>query len=181
MNQWFLSRLKSAPISFRPNNPHQTAKNHISYARIKFPQPRAPTEHQTLHRNWHNPLEPEDLKHMHPQRVSYRTMDEEMIHRFLIAATHTTPIHQRETPKHEIKDPTMNCCPQKESHPFRNLNFPNTLRYINISYYLSKKNFPNTLPRKTGSRSTLNLIVIGLNIKLTILIKSPVGTVTQHP
>ena len=50
-----------------------------------------------------------------------------MIHRFLITAAHTTLIRQRETLKHEIiqdKDPTMNCCPQKEGHPFRNLNFP---------------------------------------------------------
>ena len=88
-----------------------------------------------------------------------------MIHRFLIAATRTTPIRQRETPKYEIihgKDLTMNYRLQKESHPFRNLNFP------------------NTLPRKTRSRSTLNLIVIGPNIKLTILIKAPVGTVTPN-
>ena len=37
----------------------------------------------------------------------------------------------------------MSCYPHEESHPFRNLNFP------------------NTLPRETRDRSTLDLIVIG--------------------
>ena len=88
-----------------------------------------------------------------------------MIHKFLIAAAHTTPIHQRETPEHQIiqgKYPTMSCCPHKKSHPFRNLNFP------------------NTLPRETRDRSTLDLIVIRPNIKLAIPIKTPMGTVTPN-
>ena len=38
---------------------------------------------------------------MHPQRVSYRTMEVEMINRFLITVANTTPIRQREIPKHE--------------------------------------------------------------------------------
>ena len=83
-------------------NPHQIARNHISYVQIKFPQPVAPTKHQTFHRTWHDPLDPKDLKHMHPQQVSYRTMEEEIIHRFLVTTAHTTPIRQRETPKHKI-------------------------------------------------------------------------------
>ena len=92
-------------------------------------------------------------------------MEEETIYRFLVRAAYTTPICQRETPKHKIikgKNPTINCCLQKENHPFRNLNFP------------------NTLPRKTGDRSTPNLIVIGPNIKLTIPIKAPMGTISPN-
>ena len=56
----------------------------------------------------------------------------------------------------------MNCCPREESHLFRNLNFP------------------NTLPRETRDRTTSDLIVIGLNIKLTIPIKIPMGSITPN-
>ena len=56
----------------------------------------------------------------------------------------------------------MNCFPDKKCYPLRNLNFP------------------NILPRKTRDRSTPNLIVIGPNIKLTIPIKAPMGTITLN-
>ena len=39
-------------------------------------------------------MDPEYLKHMHPQWVNYKTMEEKMIHRFLVTASHTTPILQ---------------------------------------------------------------------------------------
>ena len=88
-----------------------------------------------------------------------------MIHEFLIIAAHTTSICQRETSEHQIiqgKYSIMSCCPHEEIHPFRNLNFP------------------NTLSRETRDRSTLDLIVIGPNIKLTISIKTPMGTITPN-
>jgi len=88
-----------------------------------------------------------------------------MIHRFLITAAHTAPIRQRETMEHQIiqgKYPTMSCNPHEESHTFRNLDFL------------------NTLPRKARDRSTLDLIVKGLNIELTIPIKTPMGTITPN-
>ena len=78
---------------------------------------------------------------------------------------YSSTFRQRETPEHQIiqgKYPTMSCYPLDESHPFRSLNFP------------------NTLPRETRDRSTLDLIVIGPNIKLTIPIKTPMGTITPN-
>ena len=87
-----------------------------------------------------------------------------MIHRLLIIASHTAPIHQRETLEHQIiqgKYPTMSCSPHEESHPFRNLDFP------------------NTLPREAKDRSTPNLIVKGPNIKLTIPLRHQWGL--SHP
>ena len=146
MNQGFLGILKRAPISFCPNNPHQTARNHISYVWIKFPQPKAPTIHQAFHKAWHDPLNPKDLKHIDPQRVSHRTMEEKMIHSFLISMAHTTPIHQNASLKHKIiqcKDLPMNRCPHKKRYPPRDLSFP------------------NTFPRKVGSNYTLYLIGLG--------------------
>ena len=41
-------------------------------------------------------------------------------------------------------------------------------------------NFPNILPRETRDRSTPDLIVIGPNIKLTIPVKIPMGTITPN-
>ena len=67
-----------------------------------------------------------------------------MVHRFCKTKAHTAPIHQREVSEHQIiqsKYPTMGCGPQEESHPFRNLNFP------------------NPLPRETRERSTPDLII----------------------
>ena len=66
-----------------------------------------------------------------------------MVHRFRKTAAHTAPIHQREAPEHQIiqgKNPTVGCGPQEESHPLRNLNFP------------------NPLPREARRRCTPNLI-----------------------
>ena len=56
----------------------------------------------------------------------------------------------------------MSCCPHEKRHPFRNLNLP------------------NILPRETRDRTTLDLIIIGPNIKLAIPIKTPMGTVTPN-
>ena len=120
MNQGFLGILKRAPISFRPNNPHQTGKNHIPYVWIKFSQPKTLTIHRAFHRAWHDPLCPKDLKHINPQRVSYRTMEEK------IPMAHTTPIHQNAPPKHKIiqcKDLPINHYPHKKCHPLGILAF----------------------------------------------------------
>ena len=76
-----------------------------------------------------------------------------MVHKFLITAAHTAPIHQRETLEHQIiqgKYPTMSCGPHEESHHFWNLDFP------------------NPLPREARERGTSDLIIKGLNIELTI-------------
>ena len=149
-------------ISFCPNNPHQTARNHMPYVWIKFSQLKTPTIHQAFHRAWHGPLCSKDMKHINPQRVSYRTMEEKMIHNFLILMAHTTPIHQNALPKHKIiqcKDLPMNRCPHKKCHPPRDLSFP------------------NTLPRKIGSSCTPNDIVIGLGIKHAIPFETPMRSV----
>ena len=153
---------KEALISFCPNNPHQIARNHIPYFWIKFSQPKTPTIHQAFHRAWHDPLHPKDLKHINPQRVSYQTMEEKMIHNFLIPMAHTTPIHQNTPPKRKIiqcKNLPMNRCPHKKCHPPRDLSFP------------------NTLPRKIGSSCTPNDIIIGLGIKHTIPFETPMRSV----
>ena len=116
MDQGFLGILKRVPISFCPNNPHQTARYHIPYVLIKFSRPKAPTIHQAFHRAWHDPLNPKNLKHIDPQRVSYQTMEEKMIHSFLISMAHITPIHQNASLKHKIiqcKDLPMIRCHTK--------------------------------------------------------------------
>ena len=92
-------------------------------------------------------------------------MEEEMIHRFLITIANTTPICQRAPPKRKIiqgKDSPINCYPQKKCHPLRNFNFT------------------NILPRKIGDRCTLNLIVIGPNIKLAIPIEASIENITPN-
>ena len=101
---------------------------------------------------------------MHPQRISYRTVNEKMVHRFYRTAAHPAPIRQREAPKHQIiqgKSPTMGCSPQEESHPLRHLDFP------------------NPLPWEARRRCTL--IIEGPSIKLTIPIKAPMGSITPIP
>lgn len=93
------------------------------------------------------------------------TMKKEMIHRFPITTAHTTLIRQRETPTHEIiqsKNLTMSCCRHKESHPSRNLYFP------------------NAFPREDGVRSILKLMVNGPSIELTTAIKALMQTVTPN-
>ena len=126
-----------------------------------------PTIHQAFHRAWHDPMYPKDMKHINPQRVSYWTIEEKMIHSFLIPMAHTTPIHQNVPPKHKIiqsKDLPMNCCPHKKSHPPRDLSFP------------------NTLSRKIGSSCTPNDIVIGSGIKPAIPFETPMRSVIPtHP
>ena len=92
-------------------------------------------------------------------------MLEKMVHRFLVTAAHTSLIRQRETPEHQIiqgKYLTMTCSPHEKSHPFRNLGFP------------------NPLPREARERGALDLIIKGLNIELTIPIKTPMGTITPN-
>ena len=66
------------------------------------------------------------------------------------------------TPYIQGKNLPMNCYPQKECHLLRNLNFP------------------NTVPRKIGDRTTPNLIVIGPNVKLAIPIEMPIGNITPN-
>ena len=78
-----------------------------------------------------------------------------MIHRFRKTAGHIAPIIQG-------KNPTMGCDLQEESHPFRNLDFP------------------NPLPREARERGTPDLILKGPNIELTITIKTPMGTITPN-
>ena len=88
-----------------------------------------------------------------------------MVNRFLITTAYTTPIRQKETLEHQIikgKYPTMSCSPHEESHPFRNVDFP------------------NLLPRETRERGTIDLIIKGPNFKLTIPIKTPMGTITPN-
>ena len=90
-------------------------------------------------------------------------MEEEVVHSFLISMAHTTPIHQNAPPKHKIiqcKDLPMNRCPQKKSHPFRDLSFP------------------NTLPRKVGGSFTPHVMVIGPGIKLAIPVETPMRSIT---
>ena len=90
-------------------------------------------------------------------------MEEEMIHSFLILMAHTTPIRQNAPPKHKIiqyKDLSINSCPHKKCHPFRDLSFP------------------NTLPRKNGYSCTPNGIIIGLGIKLAIPFETLMRSVT---
>ena len=92
-------------------------------------------------------------------------MLEKMVHRFLVTAAHTIPIRQRETPGYQIiqgKYLTVSCGPHEKSHPFRNLGFP------------------NPLPREARERGTPDLIIKGLNIELTIPIKTPMGTITPN-
>ena len=79
-----------------------------------------------------------------------------MIHRFRIATTQATTIHQRATTKHKIiqgKNLTMGCCPHEKSHPFRNLNFP------------------NSFPRESGRSCISNLMIKRPSIKLPTAIK----------
>ena len=88
-----------------------------------------------------------------------------MVHIFRKTKAHTTPIRQREVSEHQIiqsKYPTVGRGPQEESHPFRNLNFP------------------NPLPRETRERSTPDLIIKRPNIELTIPIKTPMGTIAPN-
>ena len=54
----------------------------------------------------------------------------------------------------------MSCCPHKKSHPFRNLNFP------------------NTLPRESGMSYITNLMIKRLTTKLPTAIKIPTKPVT---
>ena len=54
----------------------------------------------------------------------------------------------------------MGCCPHKKSHPFMNLNFP------------------NSLPRENGRSYISNLMIKGPSIKLPTAIKIPTKSVT---
>jgi len=56
----------------------------------------------------------------------------------------------------------MSCSPHEESHPFRNVDFP------------------NPLPREARERDTPDLIIKEPNIKLTIPIKTPMGIITPN-
>ena len=91
-------------------------------------------------------------------------MNKKVVHRLSITMTHTTPICQRATPKHEIihnKNSTMSNCPQKESHSLRNLWFP------------------NTLPRKQRILSSPNRMVERPGVKLTISFEPPTKSITH--
>ena len=106
---------------------------------------------------------PKQLKHIHSQRMSNRTRNQQVIHRFLITTTHTTTISQNAATEHKIiqsKDLTMSCCLHKECHPFRN-------------FY-----FPNALPRESRKSYISNLIIKRPNIKLPTSIKTPKKFVT---
>ena len=95
--------------------------------------------------------------------MSNRTMKKKVVHRLPITTTHTTPIFQRATPKHQIirsENPIMSSCPQKESHLLRNLRFP------------------NTLPRKQRIRSTPNRMVVRPGLKLTITFQPPTKSIS---
>ena len=57
----------------------------------------------------------------------------------------------------------MSCCPRKECHPFRNLNFP------------------NALPRESRRSCISNLMIKRPNIKLPTSIKTPTKPITLFP
>ena len=59
------------------------------------------------------------------------------------------------------KDPAMCCSPQEESHPLRHLDFP------------------NPLPWEVRS-CTPDLMIEGPSIKLTIPIKTPMGSIPPN-
>lgn len=76
----------------------------------------------------HHPLDPKRAKHKAPQSSSHRTIQEEMVHRLPITATHTTPSGHRIAPPHQIvtgPDLVPGCWPNKEAHPRRSLTTPN--------------------------------------------------------
>ena len=73
---------------------------------------------------------------------------------------------QRVTTKHKViqdKNPTMSCCPREKSHPFKNLNFP------------------NSFPRESGRSCISNLMIKGPSIKLHTAINIPTKFVTPFP
>ena len=105
----------------------------------------------------------ESLKHKSLKGICNRTMKKKVVHQLPITTTHTTPICQRATPKHEIiqnKNLTMTSCPQNESHSLRNLWFPNTL--LRKQRILSSSN-------RMAERPSVKL---SLMLKLTSMISS---------
>ena len=95
--------------------------------------------------------------------MSNQTRNQQVIHRFLITATHTTTICQSAATEHKIiqsKGLAMSCRPRKECHLFRNLYFP------------------NALPRESRKSYISNLTIKRLNIKLPTSIKTPKNSVT---
>ena len=114
-------------------------------------------------RTWHDPINPKQPKHIHPQRMSNWTRNQQVIHIFLITATQTTTICQSAATEHKIiqsKDLAMSCYPHKECHPFWNLHFP------------------NALPRESRKSYISNLMIERPNIKLPTSIESPTKSVT---
>ena len=119
-----------------------------------FPKPMIPIEKYVYNGTQHDPINPKQPKHIHPQGMSNQTRNQQVIHRFLITATHTTTIDQSSASEHKIiqsKDLTMSCCSHKECHPFRNLYFP----------------------RERSKRCISNLMIKRPNIKLPTSIKTP--------
>ena len=95
---------------------------------------------------------------MHPQRISYKAVNEKIVHKFRRTAAHRTPIPQRGAPEHQIiqgKNPTIGSSPQEESHPLRNLDFP------------------NPLPWEARRGCTIELVIERPNIELPIPIRTP--------
>ena len=95
------------------------------------------------------------------QRISYKAVNEKIVHRFRRTPAHIAPIPQKEASEHQIiqcKNLTVGNSPQEESHPLRNLDFPNPLpwearRGCTIELVIERPNIELPIPIKTPKRS----------------------------
>ena len=110
-------------IPLPPNAPHQTMGHSHLNSRIPMPPKLSlPTSQQFHHCFWHNPMNAKQSKHHRPQIKRNRAMDKEVVYRFPISFTHTTPIQNLDLSFSKIinsQNIPQNCSPNKKSNSRR--------------------------------------------------------------
>jgi hypothetical protein len=84
---------KASSITFPPNTPHKTQRNHLPNHRTPRATPRPPTGKQLPNRARHDPIQSQTAENSIPQGISHSAMKKKMIHRLPIRLAQPTSIN----------------------------------------------------------------------------------------
>jgi hypothetical protein len=119
---------KASCITFPPNTPHKTQRNHLPNHRTPCATPRTPTSQQLPNRTRHNPTETQTADNGVPQGIRHSAMKEKIIHRLPIRLTKPTSVnHYHASPAKIIdgEDLTSSDRPSKKRNSRWSLRPPN--------------------------------------------------------